>query len=280
VTRQVRTRLVLVAAVFIVGVLAVEVSAQFRGGGFRRSFSGARIARPDDYDGTFQFCRVVFSNGPNGDPRSGDWGVDYPRADLNLSIRLSELTKTRVGKDSQGDPHTMVIRLTSPEMFNCPFIMMTEVGAADLSDREIEALREYLLKGGFLWADDFWGTEAWEWWASVINEVLPPADSPIVQLTPAHPMYRAQFIVKDTPQISNIGHWSTYHDGMERGDDSPRADPRAIFDKRGNMMVLMTHNTDFGDAYEREGDDPAYFLANSVAGYAFGINALVYAMTH
>jgi hypothetical protein len=165
-------------------------------------------------------------------------------------------------------------------MFNCPFIMMTEVGAIDLSDREIASLREYLLKGGFLWADDFWGTEAWEWWASVINEVLPPGEYPIMQLTPEHPMYKAQFIVKETPQISNIGFWTSYRDGRERGDDSPRADARAILDHRGNMMVLMTHNTDFGDAYEREGDSPEYFLANSVAGYAFGVNALLYAMTH
>jgi hypothetical protein len=283
VTLKVRNRLLLVAVVVVVGLLAAaHLEAQFRQrrGGFGRSFTSARMARPEDYDGTFQFCRVFFNNGPNGDPRSGDWGVDYPRADQNLSIRLSELTKTRVGKDSQGDPHIMVIRLTSPEMFNCPFIMMTEVGAIDLSDREIASLREYLLKGGFLWADDFWGPEAIEWWEEVLNEVLPRSEYPIVKLTPEHPMYRAQFVVKETPQISNIGFWTANHDGRERGDLTPHADPRAIFDKRGNMMVLMTHDTDFGDAYEREGDSPEYFLANSVAGYAFGINALLFAMTH
>jgi hypothetical protein len=154
------------------------------------------------------------------------------------------------------------------------------VGAAQLTPQEITNLREYLLKGGFLWADDFWGTEAWEWWASVMHEVLPPAEYPIIELTPDHPMYRAQFVVKETPQIANIGHWSRYGDGMERGSDSPRADPRAILDHHGNIMVLMTHNTDFGDSFEREGDDPEYFLHNSVPGYAFGINALLYAMTH
>jgi len=280
VTRKVRNRVAFSAAVLALGLLAAShLEAQFRRG-FNRSFSNARFARPEDYDGTFQFCRVVFNNGPDGDPNSGNWEVDYPRADINLSVRLAELTKTRIGHNSLGDPTNVVIRLTSPEMFNCPFIMMTEVGAADLSGREVASLREYLLKGGFLWADDFWGTEAWEWWAEVINQVLPPGDYPIIELTPDHPMYRAQFVVKDTPQISNIAHWRTYRDGMERGTDSPRADPRAILDRHGNIMVLMTHNTDFGDSYEREADDPAYFLANSVPGYAFGINALLYAMTH
>ena len=68
--------------------------------------------------------------------------------------------------------------------------------------------------------------------------------------------------------------------GMERGSDSPRANARAIVDGHGNILVLMTHNTDFGDSFEREADDPQYFLHNSVPGYAFGVNALLYAMTH
>jgi hypothetical protein len=158
--------------------------------------------------------------------------------------------------------------------------MMTEVGAANLREAEIAQLRLYLLKGGFLWADDFWGTEAWQWWATVIGTVLPPDEFPIIDLTPDHPLFRAQFIVTKTPQIANIGHWSRYGDGMERGSDSPHANTRAIVDRHGRIMVLMTHNTDFGDSFEREADDPNYFLENSVPGYAFGINALLYAMTH
>ena len=158
--------------------------------------------------------------------------------------------------------------------------MMTEVGAADLDDSEMSHLRDYLVKGGFLWADDFWGTEAWEWWADEIGQVLPPSEYPTIDLTPDHPLYRAQFSVKETPQIANIGHWATFGDGSERGSDSPHANTRAIVDKHGRIMVLMTHNTDFGDSFEREADDPRYFLENSVPGYAFGINALLYAMTH
>ena len=271
--RLLLNRFVLVVVLVLAAGLAAEAQ-------FRRSFGNLRVAAPEDFDGTFQFCRVVFANGPNGDYNSGSWEVDFPRADINLSIRLSELTKTRVGRDANGDPNTLLVRLTSPAMFSCPFIMMTEVGAADLSAREIAQLREYLLKGGFLWADDFWGTEAWEWWEAILSEVLPPGDFPVVKLTPAHPLFHAQFLLKETPQIANIGHWSRYGDGMERGNDSPHADTRAIFDRHGNIMVLMTHDSDFGDSFEREADDPTYFLENSVPGYAFGINSLLYAMTH
>ena len=269
-----RTRVVLAIAALLVALLVSALDAQ------RRSFGVLRVAAEDDFDGSFQFCRVYFQNGPYGDPNSGSWEVDFPRADINLSIRLSELTRTSVGRDSFGDPKSLIVRLTSATLFNCPFIMMTEVGAADLSAREIAGLRDYLLKGGFLWADDFWGTEAWEWWASVMSEILPREEYPIIDLTPEHPLYRAQFIVKETPQIANIGHWSRFGDGMERGSDSPHANTRAVLDKHGNIMVLMTHNSDFGDSFEREADDPSYFLENSVPGYAFGINALLYALTH
>jgi hypothetical protein len=270
-----RTRVVLAAAALLVAIFASAVHAQRF-----RSFGNLRVANEADFDGTFQFCRVYFQNGPYGDPNSGSWEVDFPRADINLSIRLSEMTRTHVGRDAHGDPKTLIVRLTSPTLFSCPFVMMTEVGAADLSAREIAGLREYLLKGGFLWADDFWGTEAWEWWAQVMGEILPGDEYPIIDLTPEHPLYHAQFTVRETPQIANIGHWSRYGDGRERGSDSPQANTRAVLDKHGNIMVLMTHNSDFGDSFEREADDPSYFTENSVPGYAFGINTLLYALTH
>jgi hypothetical protein len=258
--------------------LMPRVDAQLSRGA--RSLSNSSIATPDDFDGRFHFCRIAFNNGLGGDFASGEWWVDFPRADINLSVRLAELTRTDVSRDPGGEPYNLLMVLTSPEIFNCPFIMMTEVGAADLSDAEIAQLREYLLKGGFLWADDFWGSDAWDWWASVMGQVLPSDQYPIVPLAPDHPLFRAQFIVSETPQIANIGHWARYGDGMERGTDSPRADTRAIVDSHGRIMVLMTHDTDFGDSFEREADDPQYFLENSVPGYAFGINTLLYAMTH
>jgi hypothetical protein len=274
-----RTRRLRRAALLLLGAtvatIATRVEAQLGG----RSFETTRIATPEDFDGRFHFCRIEFRNGFGGQS-DGNWAVDFPRADINLSIRLAELTRTDIGRDANDNPHNLLLNLTAPELFDCPFIMMTEVGSAELSNAEVQQLREYLLKGGFLWADDFWGTIAWEWWAQVIGAVLPREEFPIINLSPQHPLFRAQFIVEETPQIANIGHWARYGHGMERGSDSPRANARAILDSHGRIMVLMTHNTDFGDSFEREADDPMYFLENSVPGYAFGINSLLYAMTH
>jgi hypothetical protein len=257
-------------------LIAVRVEAQF----FSRGFRGVRIATAQDFDGTFQFCRVVFAESRRGGD-GGDWSVDWPRADINLSIRLAELTKTTVGKTPAGDPNHLLVRLTDDVLYQCPFIMMTEVGSAEFSDEEAARLRDYLLKGGFLWADDFWGSYAWDWWEAQIRKAFPPSEYPIVDIDGGHPLYRAQFEIKETPQIASIGMWQRLGGGTsERGADSAVVHTRGIFDNTGRMMVLITHNTDLGDSFEREADDPAYFYTMSVPGYAFGVNALVYALTH
>lgn len=268
-------RRILAAALLAAAGLAVaaQVEAQFF-----RSFRSVRLARPADFDGTFQFCRVMFSDNPRGD--GGDWSVDWPRADINLSIRLSELTKTVVGKAPAGDPNHLLLRLTDDTLFQCPFIMMTEVGSLYMRPAEAERLRMYLLKGGFLWADDFWGSYAWDVWEEEMRKVFPEAEYPIVDVPLTHPLFRTQFEMKNgAPQISAIGNWAR---GVlsERGADSAEVHVRAILDSHQRVMVLITHNTDFGDSYEREGDNPEYFYEMSVPGYAFGINTILYAMTH
>jgi hypothetical protein len=82
------------------------------------------------------------------------------------------------------------------------------------------------------------------------------------------------------PQVPNIGLWRNYHQTSERGEESAQVHTRAILDKRGRIMVMMTHNTDFGDAYEREAEMPEYFKTFSVIGYALGVDIVLYAMTH
>jgi hypothetical protein len=206
--------------------------------------------------------------------------VDYPQADINFSTRLSELTLTRISRTGDGAPNHVVLQLTDPLLFQCPFIMMTEVGSATLSEPEVVALRAYLQKGGFLWADDFWGSYAWDFWSGQIKRVLPPAEYPIVDLTPDHPLFRTQFEIRQMPQISSINFWRGSGHTSERGSDSAVPHARAILDARGNVMVLMTHNTDIGDSWEREAEDPEYFYNYSVPGYSLGINALLYAITH
>jgi hypothetical protein len=269
------SRLILGLLVVALVAAASDGEAQRRGGG-GRGFGRMRLATPADSDGTFHFCRVAFQG-----RRGSSWSVDSPQADVNLSIRLSELTRTRVSFDDDREPNHVVVRLTDPELFQCPFIMMTEVGTLYLGDDEVEKLREYLQKGGFLWADDFWGSYEWQNWENEIRKVLPSGQYPIADLPLDHPLFRMHFVVQKVPQIASINYWmGSGGDTSERGGDSAEPTLRAIMDARGRPMVLITHNTDLGDSFEREGDDPNYFYRFAVDGYALGINILLYSMAH
>jgi hypothetical protein len=276
-----RARLVRGAATALaLAALVATASAQ----GFRRGnrfFQSVRSPTPESFDGSFNFCRIMFPRDYGFYGYGGSWQVDYPRADINLSIRLSELTKTRISRQSSGEPNHLVMDLSDPAIFNCPFIMMTEVGAAEIGPTEAAHLREYLLKGGFLWADDFWGSDAWDHWAAELSKVLPPGEYPIKDVPLNHPLFHVQFEATRVPQIPSINSWGgPGGTTSELGADSAEPHARGISDSHGRLMVLITHNTDFGDAFEREGDDPRYFYTFSVEGYAFGINALLYGMTH
>jgi hypothetical protein len=254
---------------------AVTVEAQFRRGGFG---FGARTATAKDFDGSFHFCRIVFRNAIQGD--GGGWSVDYPRADINFSVRFSELTKTHVSRDGTGEPNHLLVRLTDNELFDCPFVMMTEPGGVAFDDEEAKRLRLYLEKGGFLWADDFWGEYAWSWFVGQLRKALPASEFPIFDLPLEHPLFHTQFEVKKVAQIPSINFFFGSGGTSERGADSATPEARAIFDKQGHMMVFITHNTDFGDAFEQEAADPQYFYTFSVEGYQTGINVLLYALTH
>jgi Domain of unknown function (DUF4159) len=261
------------AIVLVLVTLSVAASAAAQ----RRRFS-QQVTANSPYDGAFRFCRIMFRQNPYGD---GDgWSVDYPRADLNLPYRLSELTSTIVSKDTAGNPNHAVLRLTDDELYRCPFVMMTEPGGAFFDESEAAALRDYLLKGGFLWADDFWGEHAWHAWEGEIRKALPASEYPILDLPLAHPLFHMLYQVDSVPQIPSINFWFGTRQTSERGADSAVAHARAISDAHGNIIVLMTHNTDFGDAFEREGESRAFFDRFAALGYAFGINALLYTMSH
>ena len=266
----------------LAGNAALLYAQRFGGRGRRGGYDGAYYIRQADqnsFTGDFTFCRLAFRDAYDGD--GNGWGVDYPRADQNLSIRLSELTKARVDFDKNDDPNFYVMRATDDALFQCPFVMMTEPGGAFLDDNEAKALRAYMLKGGFLWADDFWGEYAWQHWVREVRKIFPNEhDYPIIDVPMNHAMFHTLFDVKEFPQIPGIGIWAGWHQTSERGADSATPHARAILDAKGRIMLFMSHNTDFGDGYEREGDDPSYFYNFSVPGYAIGIDVLLYAMTH
>ena len=267
---------VIVAGVILIVAMTSLAQAQRRGG---RRGEMDYVRRPEHitWNSDFTFCRLAFRQAYDGD--GGGWGVDYPRADINLPIRLSELTRAPINFDSAREPQHVVLQATEPELFKCPFVMITEVGATHFDEEEAKALREYLQKGGFIWADDFWGSYAWKHWERSLRKILPASEYPIVEVPMNHSIFHTLFDAKRFPQIPSIG-WVYSGTTSERGSDSATANARAVVDQKGRIIVFMSHNSDFGDSYERESDDPAYFYNFSVEGYAMGINILLYAMTH
>ena len=272
------TTLVALAAVFLSTGYGY---AQFRGGlgGFGRT--PIRWAPPDLPDRDFTVCRIFYTS-VRREPNGGGWRTDYPYGEINLMTRLSELTRTSVSLDPRNRPQTWVVRLTDEALFNCPYTVASDVGTMGLTREEAEQLRLYLLKGGFLWVDDFWGSFAWAQWTRELAKVLPPSEYPIEDVPLSDPIFSTQFNVERVPPITNISFWRGVGgtSTQERGADSPQAEFRAIRDKQGRIMVAMTHNTDIADSWEREGEDPAYFYQFSPDGYALGINVLLYSMTH
>ncbi len=240
-----------------------------------------RFAPPQMPDRDFAFCRLMYQS-VRSEPLGMGWSTDYPYAGINLMIRLSELTRTKVSLEREGEPNHWVVRLTDDQLFNCPFIMASDIGTAGLTPVEADRLRQYLLKGGVLWVDDFWGTPAWEHWVSELARVLPPAEYPIVDVPLSHPLFKSLFHVAKVPQITNIQFWRSVGGSTtsERGYDSDEVHFRTISDDEGRFMVIMTHNTDIADSWEREGEDRDFFTAFSPDGYALGINVMLHILSH
>jgi hypothetical protein len=210
----------------------------------------------------------------------GGWATDYPESDLNFSYRLQQLTSLKV------DPNPKVVRLTDPELFDYPFVYMIEPsnGGLYFTEPEITALRRYLMNGGFLMVDDFWGDYAWEDFYYQIKRVFP--DREPVELPIEHEIFHIVYNLKEKPQVPSIGsarqgrEWGiTYETGHGPGAETPHF--KGIFDDKGRMMVIICHNTDLGDGWEREGYDEWYFheFCENKA-YPMGINIVTYALTH
>jgi hypothetical protein len=276
-----RRRRTTVVAALVAGLVVAAGVAHAQRFFFREGTIPARWAPAEMPDSAFVVCRLAYRS-VRAEPSGIGWQTDYPYAEVNLTTRLSELTKTPVSRDANNEPNYFVVRATDATLFNCPFTIASDAGTIGFNEEEAARLREYLLKGGFLWVDDFWGTLAWEHWSSQIARVLSPAEFPIEDVALDDPMLRSLFEVKTLPQITNIQFWrrSGGAETSERGSDSEEVHLRAIRDGHGRIMVLMTHNTDVADSWEREGEDPAFFYQFSPAGYALGVDVLIHAMTH
>ncbi len=232
-------------------------------------------------DGRFVFARMMYDRVRRERGGQG-WWTDYPGADINFMSRFEEYTEAEIARDERGAPDHVVVKLTDDELFDYPFIFASDVGTLGFSAEEAANLRQYLLHGGFLWVDDFWGDWAWEHWAYEIGKALPSNEYPIVDVPLSHPIFRVLYDVKKVPQITSIQHWR--RDGgrttSERGAESAIVNFRAITDHNGRVMVLMSHNTDIADGWERENEDWEFFDRVSADAYALAINIVLYAMMH
>ena len=269
-----RTRLLLVGLLLLT-VVSVTLAQWGRRGG-RRSITDIGSDRngvpewPVDNNfphDTFTFVRIQYDSQYRWDK----WATDYPDSDLNFSYRLQELTSLKV------NPQPKIIRLTDDELFDYPFVYMIEPGDLEFSEAEVAALRKYFFNGGFMMVDDFWGEREWYNFYEQIKRVFP--DREFEELEIDHEIFHCVYDLKEKAQVPSIHHWL---DGYtyERS-DAREAHYRAFYDDKGRMVMIICHNTDLGDGWEREGVDPSYFREMSEKySYPLGINILVYAMTH
>ena len=221
----------------------------------------------------FNFTRGIYTDEFGiGDELGGSWSIDYPEADKHFSFILSRFTSI----SSSPDEHA--VKLTDPALFDLPFIYALEVGAMQLDETEVESLREYLLSGGFLLIDDFWGSWAWESFVAQMQLVFP--DREITDIPASHAIFNLVFDVSEITQVPNYQNGIAYQrTGITHEDDGTTPHVRGIFDDAGRLMVVINWNTDLGDAWEWA-DHPDYPFHFTTYAAKLGVNIVMYAITH
>lgn len=215
-------------------------------------------------DHEFFFTRAYYNS-----YRFPSWGVDYPKADRQFVIGLRKLTRVDASPDENP------IGLDDPELRRFPLLYAVEVGYMALTESERQGLRGYLLAGGFMIIDDFWGSREWNNFEAEMQGVFP--EYPIVDIPQDHPLLHVVYDLKEIVQVPNVrqGRWggATY----ERDGYYPAL--KGIFNDQGRLMMVINWNTDLGDAWEWA-EDPYYPLDYSNFAYKLGVNLIVYAMSH
>ena len=212
----------------------------------------------------FYFTRAVYSSGY----RWSRWATDFPKADRQFMLAVNSLI------DIDGDEHENPVRLDDPNLRRFPFLYALEVGDMYLSAAEVQGLRSYLLAGGFMVIDDFWGTWEWSTFEQQIRQVLP--EYPIVEMPLDHPIFNSVYRIEEIIQVPAI---NNYWNGRTWEQDGVVPHARGIFDDQGRLMVIINWNTDLGDAWEWF-ERPEYPLEYSSFAVQLGVNFIVYAMSH
>lgn len=219
-----------------------------------------------------QFSRP-FGFGGRWDWREGgtSWSQDYPRADRQFAVAVNRLT--RVDARAVEQPINLD---DDDDVYNWPWLAAGEMGDWKLTQPQAARLRDYLLRGGFLMLDDFWGTEEWNRFIESMNEVFP--DRPIVEIDDTDAIFHNVYDLDDRYQIP--GQWALRGGRTYRGGESgAHAYWKGIYDDHGRIMVAMSFNSDIGDSWEWA-DSPRYPEKYSALGIRIGVNYVVYSLTH
>ena len=244
------------------------------------------VAMPPDWRENAEWvqARLMYPQHPNArfgryyrfgsgsiDWREGgtSWSQDYPRADRHFAVALRRLTRIHVRSVEQP-----VNLDDEDDVYNWPWLVAGEMGDWKLTDSQVNKLRDYLLRGGFLMLDDFWGTEEWQRFAESMVRVFP--DRPMVEIENADSIFHTVYDLDERYQVP--GEWALRRGTTYRNDGSvPHW--RGIYDDRGRLMVAMSFNSDIGDSWEWA-DDPYYPEKYSALGIRIGVNYVIYAMSH
>ncbi len=199
---------------------------------------------------------------------ASNWTIDYPRSDRHLAGAVRRLTRLHARSVEQP------VNLDDGEAFDWPWLYAVEVGHWDLTDNQAKALREYLLRGGFLMCDDFHGTQEWEVFMDSMKRVFP--DRPVVEIENEDAIFHTIFDLDDRYQVPGAQFLYT---GRVAEKDGLVAHWRGIYDDRGRLMVALCFNMDLGDSWEHA-DNPRYPEKYSALGIRIAVNYVMYAMTH
>jgi hypothetical protein len=256
------------------------------------------IALPPDYQESTEwvFARLMYPEHPEGlfgpfgrrgrygfnggamDWRDGftSWTQDYPRADRHFAAAVRRLTRVHVRSTEQpSNPDDL------DDFFNWPWLAAGEMGDWKLTDAQAKTLREYLLRGGFLMLDDFWGPEEFERFEESMRRVFP--DRQVVELDSKDAIFHSVYSLDDRFQI--LGTWAMPGwgrgggGGMAQRAIGTKAHWMGIYDDQQRVMVAISFNSDIGDAWEWA-DDPRYPQEMAALAIRIGVNYVVYAMTH
>lgn len=245
---------------------ALAQSEQGGGGWFGRERRRTPVVAESnaEYDGRFSFVRLRYGAASElaagrFSRREPPWAHDFPRADFHFLKILGEITLMRTFVD-QGNIRT----LDDPDLALFPIAYMSEPGYWTMDQAEVQGLRAYLQKGGFIIFDDFRENHMYNLLAQM-RRVLPEASWQ--RLDASHPIFHSFFEINSLDDVEGFYGEPEWHGIFE--DNDPR--------KR--LLAIANYNHDLGELWEFS--DTGYMPVDlSNEAYKFGVNYVVYAMTH